>query len=224
MMRKRREALRLMKNLFVLGDSISIHYGPDLQRMLAGKLGYDRKGSAQIQAALQDLDQAQVEGANGGDSRMVLAYLQAELDTIRRHSNLLLLNCGLHDLRTEPDSLKKQVELAEYQANLRAALRLIRDRAAALQPYWVRTTPVDSARHNRLAIHFRRFAEDVVAYNRAADALMAEFGVPVIDLYGFTRQLGEDVYHDHVHFKEPVRALQAAFIAGHLLAWTEATA
>lgn len=46
---------------------------------------------------------------------------------------------------------------------------------------------------------------------------MAEYGIPVIDLYGFTRNLGSDVYCDRgVHLNEQAAAEQAAFIAGAL--------
>jgi hypothetical protein len=38
--------------------------------------------------------------------------------------------------------------------------------------------------------------------------------VPVIDLYSFAENLGSDRYIDHVHYREPVRALQAAYIVG----------
>jgi hypothetical protein len=40
--------------------------------------------------------------------------------------------------------------------------------------------------------------------------------VPVIDLYSFTENLGSDRYVDHVHYREPVRALQAAYIVGYI--------
>lgn len=45
---------------------------------------------------------------------------------------------------------------------------------------------------------------------------MKDYDVPYIDMYNFTNNLGEDIYFDHVHYKEEVRKLQAAFIAGHL--------
>jgi hypothetical protein len=60
----------------------------------------------------------------------------------------------------------------------------------------------------------------VVQYNAVADRLCQEAGVYTIDLYGFTRGLGGDLFCDHVHFAERVREMQAAFIAGHLLAWS----
>lgn len=46
---------------------------------------------------------------------------------------------------------------------------------------------------------------------------MADAGVPTVDLHTFTADLGPDLFCDHVHFTEPVRRLQAAFIAGWLV-------
>jgi hypothetical protein len=80
----------------------------------------------------------------------------------------------------------------------------------------VRTTPIDDERHNGRGVGFKRYDRDVVLYNEVADAVMGKCGVPVIDLYAFTKSLRRDVYADHAHFTEAVRALQAAFIAGHL--------
>jgi hypothetical protein len=45
---------------------------------------------------------------------------------------------------------------------------------------------------------------------------MKDAGVHTIDLYTFTRNLGDDVFCDHVHFNENVSSMQAAFIAGYL--------
>ena len=48
---------------------------------------------------------------------------------------------------------------------------------------------------------------------------MAAAGVPALDLFSFTRSLEPDLYCDHVHFREEVRARQAAFIADGLVRW-----
>jgi len=95
--------------------------------------------------------------------------------------------------------------------------------SAAMKPklIWIRTTPCDEAVHNRAGMTFHRFSADCDAYNRVADQIMAELNVPVIDLYAFTLNLGDDLYCDHVHFQEPVREKQAAFLAGWLVAFTE---
>jgi len=65
---------------------------------------------------------------------------------------------------------------------------------------------------------FYRFDRDVVRYNETADRVLGAAGIPLVDLYAFSSNLGGDVFCDHVHFVEGVRELQAAFIAGHLFA------
>ena len=70
---------------------------------------------------------------------------------------------------------------------------------------WVRTTPCDEAVHNKPTSSFHRFAADGNAYNAAADTIMADAGIPMIDLHTFTVNLGDDLYCDHVHFPVPIR-------------------
>ncbi len=198
-----------MPSLFVIGDSISIQYGPYLEAMVRDVFDYARKSGEE--EALKDLDIPQ--GANGGDSSMVLAYLQALCAGGGFAPEVLLVNCGLHDIKTPPDSVTRQVPLDDYEKNLReiAALSM----ALAGTFVWVRTTDVVDEIHNSRA-HFRRYAADAEAYNSVADRVMREAGVAVADLYSFTRNLGpaEERFCDHVHFAEPVRMQQAAFLAG----------
>lgn len=197
-----------MTRLFVLGDSISIHYGPYLKRFVEGRFAYDRKRGDQ---ALQDLDRP--TGANGGDSAMVLDYLQTLLrDTVP--FDLLLFNCGLHDIKTNPATGKRQVEPEKYRSNLQEACGLLHNKGAAW--IWVRTTPVDDERHASYGRAFSRADRDVGEYNGIADEVMAGFGAPVIDLYGFSKSLGAEAYCDHVHYREDVRMAQAAYLAGFL--------
>lgn len=195
--------------VFVLGDSISIQYGPHLRDLLPPRFAYDRKGGDE---ALLNLDRA--VGANGGDSAMVLDYLRLRRDAGGIPADVLLLNCGLHDIKTDPATGAKQVPIAAYEANLRAAVALAR--AMGPRPVWVRTTPCDEAVHNARQPAFHRFAADGAAYNAAADRVMAEAGVASIDLHGCTVRLGPDPYCDHVHFKPEVRVAQAAYLAGWL--------
>lgn len=199
-----------LPRVFVIGDSISIQYGPYLRQYLDGVMEYSRKeGEAE---ALLNLDRPQ--GANGGDSGMVLAYLQATARMAPIRADLLLLNCGLHDIKTDPATGARQVSLADYRRNLEAIVPLAR--ATGSELVWIRTTPCDEAIHNVRCPAFHRFAADGRAYNAAADAVMAAAGVPMIDLYAFTLSLGTPLFCDHVHFLEPIRQLQAAYIAGWL--------
>ncbi len=200
-----------LPRVYVLGDSISIQYGPYLRQYLAGCMEYSRKeGEAE---ALLNLDRPQ--GANGGDSSMVLAFLTAAARNNSIQADLMLLNCGLHDIKTNPANGAKQVPIAQYRRNLEAAIPVIR--GMGIRPVWIRITPCDEAVHNtRPDMTFHRFKADCHAYNATADAVMAAAGVPSIDLFTFTANLGPDLYIDHVHFLEPIRQLQAAFIAGWL--------
>ena len=200
--------------IYIIGDSISIQYGPYLQAYLAGTIEYARKGGEE--EALLNLDRPQ--GANGGDSGMVLSFLRAKAESGGIDADLLLVNCGLHDIKTDPATGERQVPIEAYAQHLRAIV----DLSARMKPrlVWIRTTPCDEAVHNHAGMSFHRFAADCDAYNHVADQIMAESGVPVIDLHGFTRSLGADLYCDHVHFHEHIREKQAAYIAGWLVAFT----
>lgn len=222
--------------LFLLGDSISIDYGPYLERMLAGRFYCDRKGSElltdgepdqpserqDILQRLAALDKG-LPALNGGDSSSVLAYLQNMIVQATPNWSFLLLNCGLHDIRVDPQTRDHQVEKEDYASNLEEVIRL----ASSLgrRVIWVRTTPVADDRHQRLNPEFQRFNADVIAYNDIADAKMKSVGIPSIDLYNFTLGLCEiperleDLIIDHVHFKQEISQLQAAYIAGWLEAY-----
>jgi hypothetical protein len=199
------------QRLFVVGDSISIQYGPYLEQYLAGEMRYARKtddGGALAGAGVY-------EGQNGGDSRSVAGYLESRAMDKSFRPDILLVNCGLHDIRRKlDDNLAYQIAAEDYRKNLRRIYEVARGIGAKL--IWVRTTPVVDSIHNRPDMEFHRFALDQAEYNTIADTVFASKGIPIIDLDGFTRKLGEDVYIDHVHFSEDVRALQAAFIAGFL--------
>ncbi|MFZ4617705.1 MAG: SGNH/GDSL hydrolase family protein [Rectinemataceae bacterium] len=198
--------------IYVLGDSISLHYGPYLESYLKGVMGYARKEGGE-EAAL-NLDNPQ--GSNGGDSGMVLSFLKARAGTGGIEADVLLLNCGLHDIKTDPATGLRQVPLDRYRENLGEILEAVR--AMRLQLVWIRTTPCDERVHNSQPdMTFHRFARDCAAYNAAADTVMENAGIPAIDLFTFTANLGAELFCDHVHFHESVRMKQAAFIAGWLM-------
>ncbi|GHU73822.1 hypothetical protein FACS189450_14190 [Spirochaetia bacterium] len=201
-----------MKRLFVVGDSISMHYGPYLQQYTEGRFLYDRKRGSPGLSAKEDLDNPSV-GSNGGDSRMVLQYLQKEPKAL--DCDVFLFNCGLHDIKIDLQTGALQVSLDEYKANLEAICLLLAKRP--LRPVWVRSTPVDDIRHAERQKNFGRKNADLEKYNAVAGEIMERYHIPEIDLYGFTKNLGPDVYLDHIHYIEDVRRLHAAFIAGGVL-------
>lgn len=200
--------------IYVIGDSISIHYGPYLQRYLHNTMGYARKEGEE--EALLNLDNPQ--GANGGDSSMVLSFLQEKVKSGGIDTDLLLVNCGLHDIKTDPVTGLRQITIEAYAENLQAIVKIAEKMSPEL--VWIRTTPCDETVHNKTGSSFYRFKADCDAYNQVADQIMTKASVPVIDLHTFTGNLGTDIYFDHVHFHEHIRAQQAAFIAGWLDAYS----
>jgi lysophospholipase L1-like esterase len=212
MLTRRRKLSRSL--LYVIGDSISIQYGPYLEQYVADHFAYARKTAGQESR----LNLPNPQGENGGDSSVVLAYLRGLMEKGDWTADLLLINCGLHDIKTDPATGRKQVDIDDYRRNLEEIVALAAKADVPL--IWVRTTPCDEAAHNsRPDMAFHRFAADCVAYNALADEVMATAGVPSVDLHTFTLNLGPELYCDHVHFHAQIREKQAAYIAGWLDAY-----
>lgn len=94
------------QSIFIIGDSISIGYSPYLQKYLKEKFYFLQKKG--IKESLWNHDT--LMGANGGDSSLVLKYLNnnhihQEIPKV----DYFLFNCGLHDIKTNTISKKKQV-------------------------------------------------------------------------------------------------------------------
>lgn len=195
------------KTVFVIGDSVSIQYGSFLKEMIKSKYNFSRTSE------IVDGDLDKPVGANTGDSKMVLKYLRGEYNKGTKY-NILLLNCGLHDIRIDRVTKQIQVKEREYEENI----CLISDFALKMSEkvIWITTTPVVDVIHNRRSEGFLRYNKDVILYNSIAKKAMDKYQVACVDLYSFTISLGDDIYSDHVHFKDEVRALQGAFIAGYL--------
>lgn len=193
--------------VFVLGDSISMDYGPDLERFIRPWASYARKE-----------DDGSELGANGGDSAAVAAYLGSS--AAWREADVVLLNCGLHDLKVDRATGEHQVPIDDYEATLRGVVAQVLGAGPRL--VWVSTTPVDDRRHEAAALPYRRTEADVRAYGDRAGRVMSQAAVPAIELHAFTSAIGGERYRDHVHFTERVQELQAAFIAGWLRAWCTA--
>ncbi len=198
------------KKLFVLGDSISMHYGSYLKDFIEPDFSYTRKGEGE---AAGDLNMG--SAVNGGDSKACREYLKMLLADKSRHYDILLWNCGLHDIKTTEQG--RQVELEEYRANLEDGVQQVLAKGDIFL-IWLRTTPAFEEVHNRACPEFKRFHKDVIDYNKVADAIMRANNVPVIDLYRFTLKFGTEAVADHVHFVDEIRKLQAAFIAGSIFA------
>ncbi len=204
-----------LPRVFVVGSSATIHFGPYLEKEAAGRFHYDRKQAIDGKRAEDDLDFPQ--GASGGDSGMVLAYLRHRRMNDPIPADVLLLQCGLHDIKTDPATGCKQVPPEQFEANLREIAREVT--AMGLKLAWLRITPVFDEIHNTRLSKFHRYQADVDAYNAIADRVMTEVGAHIIDFAAFCATLLPDALIDHIHVNETARAKQAKFIADELCKW-----
>ncbi|HTF66282.1 MAG TPA: SGNH/GDSL hydrolase family protein [Edaphobacter sp.] len=198
-----------LPKIFLVGDSISIYYTPFLQTDLSSTYSFSRKISPKPESVADQLSDPNVQG---GNSHMVLEYLLKRYSEPDFKPDIVMFNCGLHDIKRNPQSNAIAIDPNEYRSNLEKIVTLILQHHAKI--IWISTTPVDDKRHNSISKEFYRYDRDVVQYNEIAKSVCAHFKIPIIDLYTFTKELGPGHYIDHVHFDEPTRAQQAAYIVG----------
>ena len=125
--------------------------------------------------------------------------------------DLLLVNCGLHDIRVDRETLKKQVGEKIYKQNIEKIVELASRISNKL--IWINTTHVNVNIHNKREDGYLRFNKDVINYNEIAKEIMKENNIEIIDLYKFTKSIENDeMYKDHVHFKDNISKKQAEYI------------
>jgi lysophospholipase L1-like esterase len=169
-----------VKKVILIGDSIRMGYQSVVRQALLGR--------ADVWAPEQ----------NGGTSINVLAHLDEWV--LSRRPDIVHLNCGLHDLRTEFGSASPAVPLDKYTANLEAIFGKIQQRTVATL-IWASTTPVNERWHHENKT-FDRFEADVLAYNRTAAQVSTRLGIMIDDLCGLVMNAGRNAYlvQDGVHF------------------------
>lgn len=163
-----------LPRVLLIGDSISIGYTLPVRKLLDGTANLHRIP------------------VNGGPTTRGVAELERWLGAGRW--DVIHFNWGLHDLKLMTNGVH-QVELADYETNLRQLVKRLQATGAKL--IWASTTPVPDAKLNPP----RRVA-DIVGYNEAALRVMQENGVAVDDLYAFALpRLKEIQLPSNVHFR-----------------------
>lgn len=109
---------------------------------------------------------------NGGPTKNGVASIAKWLGAGKW--DVIHFNWGIHDLKYMPDG-KRQVEPADYEANLRSLVAAMKATGAKL--IWATTTPIPEGELNPP----RRFGQ-VKEYNEIAARVMAENGVAIDDL------------------------------------------
>jgi dienelactone hydrolase/lysophospholipase L1-like esterase len=187
-----------LPKVVLIGDSIRLGYAP----LVAERL----KGRAVIVSPAE----------NGADSANVLKHLDEWV--IREQPSVVHLNCGLHDLKLDKATKRHQVELAQYETNLREIVERIRKGTSA-RLVFANTTPIHDARHAGRKAGFDRFEADVERYNAAAQGVMRAAEVTVHDLHWLVERAGRErvLLPDGTHYTPEGYALLAEAVADSVL-------
>jgi hypothetical protein len=180
-----------LPRVLLIGDSISMGYTIPVRKILEGKANVHRIPT------------------NGGPTKNGVANLDKWLGTGKW--DVIHFNHGIHDLKYMPDG-KRQVEPADYEANLRTIVAKLKTTGAKL--IWATTTPIPEGDLTPK----RKFGE-VPEYNEISAQVMRENDVATDDLNGhITPKLAELQNPKDVHFTPAGSAFLAQKVAKEILA------
>ena len=133
-----------------------------------------------------------------GSSAQLLAGLPEWIPG--KQSDLIQFNCGLHGARYFDIAQAHQQPIRNYDSLLRGTVRWLQASTDA-SLVWTSTTPVIES---RITLEYKRFAEDVLAYNAVAADIMSDAGVTITDLHAVIEGEGSADYisADGVHMIE----------------------
>lgn len=155
-----------LPRVLLIGDSISIGYTLPTRKLLEGKANVHRIP------------------ANGGPTKNGVANIKKWLGDGKW--DVIHFNWGIHDLKFMPDG-KRQVEAADYEANLRSLVATLKTTGAKL--IWASTTPIPEGELNPQ----RKFGQ-VPEYNAIAAKVMTENGVTINDLNAWMAPRFEELH------------------------------
>jgi lysophospholipase L1-like esterase len=192
-----------LRQLFVCGDSISVGYGPAL------KVGLRDQMTVTHRRDLPELFPALTKSLRGysGPARSLIEYTEGVLTSSDYRPDLLLLNCGLHDIARGPENKEQN-----YRKDLETLVALVGRYRATL--VWAQTTPKAPGHADNPRIE---------EFNRISAGVMAAHRVRYLDLHAFTQRLSashgaEKVFRsDTVHFTPLASDAQGTYLAAELL-------
>lgn len=188
-----------LPRVLLIGDSISIGYTVDVQKMLKGQANVHRIPT------------------NGGPTTRGLQNIDSWLG--EKPWDVIHFNWGLHDLKymNEKGTLvavekgKQQVAIEDYEANLEKLVQRLQKTNAEL--VWRNTTPVPVGSVGRIP-------GDEVKYNAVAQKVMDKHNIVIEDMHTFAASQLEKIQRKaNVHFTtegsqvlatHAVEAIQAA--------------
>ena len=187
-----------MKKVFLLGDSIRMGYDEYVRELL--------QGTAEV---FYPEDNGRFAGYTYV-SLPLWKYISGDPGKVNVvHWNTGHWDCAHFFRDSEPYST-----VEEYAAWLYRVHACIRRNFPAAQVIFATTTGVAPGRYEQM--NSPRSNEEIAAYNRAAEQVMAELGVPVNDLAAFTADFPLEYFADEVHFTEAGSRLLAGKVADEI--------
>jgi len=174
--------------VLLIGDSISVGYGPTVIEKLAGKFRVDRLSNSR---AINDP-----------------FHLKETMNVVNdvRYS-AIHFNNGLHGCH---------LSLEEYAAGLRYFVQMLRHESKGAALIWASSTPVTRGNDvNKLEPKVNGL---VIKRNAAAAKIMKELNVPINDLYSLVVGKGEIRAADGYHYQEAGSKLMGDAVAKSLTA------
>ncbi len=183
-----------LPRVLIIGDSISIGYTAPVRELLQGKANVHRIPT------------------NGGNTERGLENIDAWLGDDKW--DVIHFNWGLHDMKRVKDgklddSAPVAITPVPYDANLRKLVARLKETGAKL--IWATTTPVPEGAAGRTP-------GEEVTYNRTAEGVMKDLGVPVNDLHAYVSpELSKHQRKANVHFHDEGSALLGKQVAAVIL-------
>jgi hypothetical protein len=180
-----------VKNVLIIGDSISMGYTPLVKKALAPNVNVEHNRG------------------NGGSTRK--GCDSVEVWSGNAQWDVIVFNFGLHDM-VHKDSLGKYnvngkvtVTLDEYRKNLKKIVAILRQTTAKL--IFINTTVVPEKADGRMV-------EDPARYNKVAEEVMKENGIKVLDLYTPSLTIHPDNSKPaNVHYTDKGYEMLAEYVA-----------
>ena len=172
-----------MKNLLLIGDSIRIGYDKSVKKTLEGKAN----------VIFPD--------ENCRFASYVLRYFHEYLDGCRGEEiDVIHWNAGLWDcLRLFEEEPHTPIEVYCYY--IERICRRIKKLCPRAKVIFATSTKVLS---EKMAPDFKRYNEEIEAYNKVAVEVVTKYGFAVNDLYAVSAALPEEAHSDPVHYYTPM--------------------
>lgn len=182
-----------LPNVLVLGDSISVQYTLDVQKLLKGKVNICRPTKPDGTGMF-----------NVGGTTNCLKMMDQEQWLADTKWAVVYFNYGIHDLTKKVHS----TTIEQYEKNLNELLKRFKEAGAKV--IFATTTPLGKG----LKGNAERNADLVPNYNAAAVKVMQANGVKISDLYAFALpQIDTILSKDNVHFTKQGSAILATEVA-----------